>query len=75
MNKDDPKIISLVKLLENILKMKGGRGYSAGSIVPLHQPHQPLGKSKYEYIPTKDQESLGPVAVSRAYKKGDKHEM
>lgn len=72
MKKEIEKIINIIETAMN-LKIRGGRGYSAGhpydanKIKPLH------GKSEYdsdhEHQP--DQEQKEPVQISRAFKGED----
>ena len=59
------------KLLEAVLKVRGGRGYSVGHPYKEFQGRQPYGQSDHHYEYSKDKKELEekePVEVSRAFK-------
>jgi len=61
----------LYKLLEAVLKVRGGRGYSVGHPYKEFQGKQVYGQSDHHYEHIKDEEELkdsDPVEISRAFK-------
>ena len=60
------------KIIEAILRIRSGRGYSAGHPIPINKPKPGLGKSNYEYEKIEDESRIERVEVSRAFKKEKK---
>ena len=69
MSRDDLEKIALA--IENVLRIRGARGYSAGHPIKNRAHKVPLGNSKYEMEKNNstDDDKLKLVDVSRAFKK------
>ena len=69
MNYSDISTAELKMILEAILKIRGGRGYSAGHPYKEKTFTPPLGKSEYEYPEEHDEASIpDEVEISKAFK-------
>ena len=72
---DAQLVQKITRLLESIVKIRGGRGYSAGHPHKTPETRPVYGKSRYDYDPEPiTDESDEPVEVSVAYDNNEKSE-